>query len=80
MRNRRGVLRTDVGAGRCEWFRGRACVVTKVGVLDPDIFRFTVGNRVGMNSRESPLYGNVQDECVMTAVCVHYATGLLVLA
>ena len=80
-RNRRGALRTDVGAGRCEWVRGRAVPVSKIGVGLPDIFKWSIGSQVTVSS-----YG-VDDasgwidrrDVVKTAICTHYDTGLLVL-
>lgn len=68
-RNRRGTRRTDTGAGRCEWVRGRAVPVLKQPVGLPYIFRWTVG-----------LNFNFAGSVRMHVICAHYDTGLLVLA
>jgi hypothetical protein len=70
LRNRRGTLRTDVGAGRCEWMRGRAVPVFKQVIGLPEVFKWSVGDVLALGV----------DGVGGTAVaCVHYATGLIVL-
>lgn len=70
-RNRRGALRTDVGAGRCEWVRGRAVPTLKQPVGLPAIFKWSVGDALNFEFSGS---GRVH------VICAHYNTGLLVLA
>lgn len=79
-RSRRGVLRTDVGAGRCEWSRGRAHAVAKVGVGLPDIFRWFIGQTVTAGGYVSEMIPEPGPVFAAHAICVHYDTGLLVLA
>ena len=77
VRNARGRLRTDAGAGRCEWVRGRAVPVVKQPVGLPAIFRWSIGDRLGFSQA-----GRVENFTAYThtVLCAHYNTGLLVLA